>query len=375
MSLTDKPAIATVLPPRESFGEHKAGALGIDVRDWHSCSQFRSNWEVYGGAQISSFKGITYHPVEARRLRLWSRTEDYARLLVRELRKKSPAIVEIHNRVSVFLTLAKKLPNVRVCLFVHNDPMTIKGAKKASERKQILQAAAQVYCVSNYLKQRLLQGTEGFEDKVKVVSLALPADEIRDKPAHSRKELVFISRMVPEKGALELAKALAIVLPKHPEWRSIFIGARHFGGLEPSTDFENEVINTLTPLGEQVEYRNSLPHSEVMQALEAAEIAVVPSIIPEGFGRTAMEALACGCALISSRNGALPEVCGDAAIMLSEVSTDALVDAISKLLTDEHLRTQMQKQAIEWAQDRFSLQKQTATLDNYRCELLGRTGI
>ena len=58
----------------------------------------------------------------------------------------------------------------------------------------------------------------------------------------------------------------------------------------------------------------------------------------EGFGLTPLEAMACGVPTAVSNAGALPEVCGDAAILVDPHDPDAWAEAISRLLEDDDLR-------------------------------------
>ena len=78
------------------------------------------------------------------------------------------------------------------------------------------------------------------------------------------------------------------------------------------------------PLGSRAEIQTDQPHSVVKRAYESAAIAIVPSIFPEPFGRTAIEAFAGGAALVASRSGGLSEVVGDAALTLERVTPEAI---------------------------------------------------
>jgi glycosyltransferase involved in cell wall biosynthesis len=68
-----------------------------------------------------------------------------------------------------------------------------------------------------------------------------------------------------------------------------------------------------------------------------AIVCVVPSLY-EGFGFTVLEAMSCGTAVVCSDGGSLPEVAGDAAIVVKATDTQALAEALRKVITDEDLR-------------------------------------
>ena len=71
-----------------------------------------------------------------------------------------------------------------------------------------------------------------------------------------------------------------------------------------------------------------------------ATIAVVPSVY-EGFGLPAGEAMACGVPVISTDGGALPEVVGDAGVVVPAKSVDGLAQAIDDLLSNPERRQQL----------------------------------
>ena len=106
-------------------------------------------------------------------------------------------------------------------------------------------------------------------------------------------------------------------------------------------DYTASVRAALAPLGEQAIIEEQRPFAEVKAAYERAAIAVVPSKWEEPFGRTALEAHAGGAALISSGTGGLAEVSGNAALILPEVSADAIGTALDRLVGDEALRVRL----------------------------------
>lgn len=80
------------------------------------------------------------------------------------------------------------------------------------------------------------------------------------------------------------------------------------------------------------------PNRETLnQIYSAADVLVAPSIY-EGFGLTVLEAMACGTAVVTANTTALPEVAGDAAILVDPQDADAIAQAIAKLWLDADLR-------------------------------------
>jgi glycosyltransferase involved in cell wall biosynthesis len=184
-------------------------------------------------------------------------------------------------------------------------------------------------------------------------------------PPLRHKQIAFAGRMTEEKGALLLAEALHRVLPRFPEWRAVLIGGRRHSPSVTLSAYEQRILSTLEPLGEQVEFAGFLPHAETLRHFHASEMVVVPSLWHESFGRTALEAMACGAAVISSGSGGLPEVTGDAALTLPAVTSAALAEALTRLMEDETLRHNYQQRGRERA-ERFRMAHCAARLDEAR---------
>ncbi len=105
---------------------------------------------------------------------------------------------------------------------------------------------------------------------------------------------------------------------------------------EPKKD--GDIIKLIRKLGigHRVNFTGRIDHHEFVQQYARAAVAVVPSVY-EGFGLPAGEAMACGVPVISTTGGALPEVVGDAGILVQPADPAALASAIRELL-DNPLR-------------------------------------
>jgi glycosyltransferase involved in cell wall biosynthesis len=86
-----------------------------------------------------------------------------------------------------------------------------------------------------------------------------------------------------------------------------------------------------------------VPHPAVLAAMQRAAIVVMPSILREAFGLTAIEAMSMGRPVVATTAGALPEVVahGEAGLLVPPGDTDALQSALRKLLADEALRRRL----------------------------------
>ncbi len=89
--------------------------------------------------------------------------------------------------------------------------------------------------------------------------------------------------------------------------------------------------------------------NEVLPFLYNGASAFVYPSLYEGFGLPVLEAMACGVPVVTSNVSSLPEVAGDAAILINPSSVDEIADGIWRLLCDEELRNQCAQKGIERA--------------------------
>ena len=365
--------IAVVLPMREQVTSGHAGAVALNVLEFGRVSAFRDRLIVVGAAEPGDF-ALPYHHVDVGRgvglsmsWPFWHRASDrYANAVADTILQHGSRLVEVHNRGRLFLQLARRLgPQTRMCLYLHNDPRTMEALETPIERVQLLERASIVYCLSDYIRNRLIDGVEGLSERVVVLpngTVSLPAD----RPTREG-TILFVGRLIPEKGVEELFDALRHIAALLPDWRVVIIGRapeRH------RSRYERTLEELRAIWGERLVLKESVPHAEVMQAYALAAITVVPSRWQEPFGRTALEALAQGSAVIASRSGGLPEIVGPAGFLLDAVTPDAIEHAILTLARDPARREALGKAGERRARMHFDIALLSSRLDAWRDNLL-----
>lgn len=354
--------VAIVLPRTESVVPGRAGAITLTVLDYLRHSRHAAETRVLAPPPGHGYPGPGRYVAVAQRGWWRKATLAYAAGCAAALRSDPPAVIEVHNRVEIFDRLAAAFPDSAVCLHFHNDPLTMRGARTVAERRGILARAAAVFCVSDFLRRRLLEGV-GAAANVHVLYNAVDPDAW--PPCDKQPVLLYVGRMVAEKGALDFARAAAQVLPGLPDWRVVMVGSNRPGETAVTTDYERRVLAALEPLGERARYHSFLPHDQVMARFAEAAVAAVPSVWPEPFGRTALEAMAAGCALVTSGRGGLAEVAGKAALIV-EPETAALADALRRLAGDAAERCRLQRAAVARVRNAFDVRKLAAGWDRLR---------
>ena len=94
-----------------------------------------------------------------------------------------------------------------------------------------------------------------------------------------------------------------------------------------------------------------VPDEQLPALYAGAECFVLPSLY-EGFGLPCLEAMACGTPVVASNAGALPETCGDAALLVDPNDPAAIADAVDRAIGDERLRTAGLARAGQFSWDR-----------------------
>jgi glycosyltransferase involved in cell wall biosynthesis len=170
--------------------------------------------------------------------------------------------------------------------------------------------------------------------------------------------VVFIGKLIANKGVDLLLGAWPLVLAREPTARLLIVG---FGE-------ERERLEAVAaPLGERVLFTGRLDHAELTELLPACEALVMPSIFPEAFGMVAAEAAACGVFPISAAHSGMAEVSNalaqrvpqEAAPWLSFAIDDRAVQTLAACLVgwlqaDPRLRAQVRAGLVETVRERWS---------------------
>jgi glycosyltransferase involved in cell wall biosynthesis len=354
--------IVQVLPRGMHFGPRRATAIDLCARDFVGHSQYARSTTVLGAPVEEPFEGISFQPVEVRK---GASQVAAACRFAQAARALSPDLVLVHQNVISGAIIGRALAPVPVLLHRHNLQKRGSAFTRLYQRWQFGQFARTIW-VSDVARRSFLTSFPQFADSAVTVHSGL--DLAAWSPARDREQVVLcVGRATPDKGLLEAAQALSATLANASGWRARFILSR----LDRDDGYLERVRQALAPLGQRAEVQTDRRHSIVKRAYETAAIAIVPSIFSEPFGRTAIEAMAGGAALVCSRSGALPEVVGDAALSLEAVSPAAISAAVGSLMANDSLRADYAARGRRRAERCFQVQKQAQALDNLYATVLG----
>lgn len=145
----------------------------------------------------------------------------------------------------------------------------------------------------------------------------------------------------------------------------------HYAVAGGSGWLEDEMYRSIrdTAMDDRVHILGFVP-DEDLPALYSGARALLAVSLYEGFGLPVLEAMACGTPVITSNLSSLPEVAGDAGVLVDPLDTEAISDAIRRLLTDGALRKQLVAAGFEHVK-RFSWARAASQLKSIYDELLG----
>jgi glycosyltransferase involved in cell wall biosynthesis len=163
-----------------------------------------------------------------------------------------------------------------------------------------------------------------------------------------------VGTLEPRKNHLRLIQAFAQLLPRHPDLRLVLVGGK--GWLYE--DVQAEVARL--ELRDHVVFPGFVADADLPAVYSLAAVFAYPSLY-EGFGLPVLEAMACGTPVVCSTASSLPEVAGDAALLVDPADVDALARALERALTDEPMRQDMRNRGKAQA-SRFTWSAAARTL-------------
>jgi glycosyltransferase involved in cell wall biosynthesis len=186
------------------------------------------------------------------------------------------------------------------------------------------------YGVSSERVTVLLSGVDGRFRRVIDSGLLT----IRSRYKLQRPFILSVGTVQPRKNYIRLIQALVQLRQAGYDIDLVIAGGRGW--------LEDPIYETIrnTRMQEHVHFIGFVEESDLPALYSAAECLAFPSLY-EGFGLPVVESMACGTPVVTSNISSLPEVAGDAALVVDPYDTDAIAHAIGLLLDDTQLRNQL----------------------------------
>ena len=228
------------------------------------------------------------------------------------------------------------------------------GSKTINERIILLNLCSKIVFNSEWSKNRFLSNLDEIYIKSpKLIVIRQSADKQSVNLKDKEKIITFVGKLNKAKGYDIFGSAIIDVLKDYKDWKAIVIG-----------DEEREKINFDH---ERLKILGFKKHNEVIKFFKRSSISVVCSRWEEPFGRTSLESASCGCAVIITNRGGLPETITNG-VILNNLSRKAVYQSIVKLIKNKNLRKEIQNLSLK----NFNLTHKNASIqiDSYRKEIL-----
>jgi len=247
-------------------------------------------------------------------------------------------------------------------------------ARRRATYKPSAQKARQIITDTEFTRQSLIEKYNVAPDKIKAIHLGIDpvfqtaADpsllaQVRRRYRLPERFIFFPANLWPHKNHLRLFEALKIVRQKYqPDCYLVL------SGVFQAQQARLKALVIEHGLQEAVQILGYVPYTDLPGLYAAAELLVFPSLF-EGFGMPVIEAMACGCPVVCANTTSLPEIAGEAAILVDPYNVAEIAEAIHLALCNERLKSKLKAQGIERSRQ-FSWQKTAQqTVEVYRAVL------
>lgn len=178
----------------------------------------------------------------------------------------------------------------------------------------------------------------GYDRRFKRIDDDMALKKVRETYRLPEKFILYVGRIHPGKNFGNLIRAFSrihnyvpqrIVVAGHPRW-----------GYEADYATIGEV-----GLREKILFKDWVPQEDLAAFYNLADVFVLPSLY-EGFGIPVLEAMACGCPVVASNTGNLPEIARGAALLVNPRDPDEIAEAVRRVLTEDSLRIELGEKGI-----------------------------
>ena len=280
--------------------------------------------------------------------------------------------VDLHVHSSMKWTLAKdcyimararKRIRGKICLTIHHavpsnffygrigEKIGLWVIRNKVDKLVVLSESTRLYFLEQGISPEKVMTQYTFHDIVVDEQAVTRGDEERQEA-----NLVYMGTISRKKGVFELVEAVRTLKDK-----SMVV---HMCGTFPDRQMEDEFRAAISGAEEQFVLHGYVNGEEKRQILEQADIMVLPSYA-EGMPVSIMEGMACGCAIVSTTVGAIPEVIGaENGVLVAPGNSAALADAIRGLLQNRERLANTQKEN-RTVSAKFTAEKHIADLAEF----------
>ncbi|PZM62014.1 glycosyltransferase family 4 protein [Paenibacillus dendritiformis] len=336
----------------------------------------RADIRVYGRrwpgqAESESVRGVKVERVGPVSLRF------YVYEAMRRIAQFQPDIIQIENRPRYIPLMKRHFPHAHIWLQLHSTTFMHRQAISPAGLRRALSAADQIFVNSRYLERRVTRAYPGCREKTAINLLGVDVERFpsrwteegiqrytegkRARGWEGRDIVLYVGRLIPQKGVWELLQAVPRVIREHPRALFVIVGGASYG-LNRKTAYVRRLERFASKYPHHIRMVPFVPHEEVPAWYALADLLAVPSLRREAFGLVNLEAMASGVPVVASRVGGIQEVVrdGETGLLVPPYRLPVrLASALVRLLRDREALRQMGETADRHVRSTFTW-KQTA---------------
>jgi spore coat protein SA len=303
---------------------------------------------------------------------------DYGVKIARALAAENYDVVYVSTLSQYGPILRAALPNTKLVLHVHGDELDYFDRQRTLRR---LSAFDAIVTVSEFVSRALRRRFPEYRGPIDTIRNGVDVNRYKPRDPHEdtgRKQLLFVSRISPDKGVHILARAFDLLAQKRDDVELNIVGKAglhglgflrmHFGDpiVAPLRDYygrglldsirkeifgqKHSYIDSIkrelsAAAAARIHWRGTVSLEELVRLYSTTSIFVLPSVWEETFGLPIVEGMAAGLPVVASRCGGIPEIIveGQTGRMVERADVQGLANALDELLSNHALRQAMGK--------------------------------
>lgn len=214
---------------------------------------------------------------------------------------------------------------------------------------QVLNQAQHIICNSHATAKDLVEFFHIPSNKITPIPLAYDSSHFQFLNLPTRNYFLYIGRQDPYKNLQGLITAFS-ALPHRNDYE-LWLAGPYDKRYSPLLETQTQELG----INHLVKFLNYVSYDELPIIINQALALVFPTLW-EGFGLPVLEAMACGTPVITSNISSLPEVAGDAAILINPYNIEEITAAMKIIINDSETRKQLSQKGLKRA-DQFSWEK------------------
>ena len=267
------------------------------------------------------------------------------------LKKEKPAVVTIHDTIPL--------------IFPEHYPPGVKGNVKFQIQKFSLKNVKAVITDSenskkdifkylNYPKERIFVVPLAQGKEFKLIKEKSLLDRIQKKYQLPEEFLLYVGDVNYNKNVLGLIKAFAEFKKDHKSFKLVLVGKAFQDKNLKETKEINQLIN-LMDLNKNIIRLGWISQEDLVGIYNLATVYCQPSFY-EGFGLPVLEAMACGTPVVTSEASSLPEICGEATLMVDSYDIQSLCEGLKSIVDNPSTALMLKQKGLKQS-EKFSWSK------------------